>query len=166
MAKQSKVKQLLATSGAQLRRLREKGVVLTFPSGNAYRVTLPSPGTLLRRGHLPNPLLSFVVDAFYNGVTNAKYEAFVSSKERQEDALAMLESLKTVCAAMFMQPQIVDDPQGDDEISIDDLPIIDQEWALRLLFAPVNEVLPFRGEQETDVERVPQAQDVPQDAQP
>lgn len=161
MAKQSKATELLVTTGAQLRRVREQGIVLTFPSGNNYRVTLPSPGTLLRRGHLPNPLLSFVVDAFYNGVTASKYEAFVAPKERQEDALAMLDSLKTVCQAMFMEPKIVDEPQADNEISSDDLPIVDQEWALRLLFAPVSEVLPFRGEQEADVERVSQAQDVP-----
>lgn len=163
-ARSTTAAQLLVTSGAALRKVREEGVVLTFPSGNNYRVTLPSPGTLLRRGHLPNPLLSFVVDAFYNGVTVAKYEAFVATKERQEDALAMLDSLRVVCQAMLMQPKIVDEPQGDDEISIDDLPIMDQEWALRLLFAPVSEVLPFRGEQAADVVSVARPEDVPQAA--
>src|SRR5678815_920277 len=151
--------QLLATSGAALRSLREKGVVLTFPSENNYRVCLPGAAGMLKRGNLPNPLLSFVVDAFYNGPSQNKWDAFLSPKDKEEDALALLDSLKVVCQAMFMEPRIVDEPSAPDECSIDDIPMADRVWAFRLLFAPVNEVQPFRGQQETHVASVPEPQD-------
>lgn len=158
----SQAEQLLATSGAAMRQLREKGIVLTFPSGNNYRICMPGAAGMLRRGNLPNPLLAFVVDAFYNGMTPQKYGDFLSAKDRADDAVAMLDSLKAVCEAMFMQPRIVDDPQSDDECTIDDVPLDDREWAFRLMFYPIKEVQPFRGEQETHVASVAVPQDVPQ----
>jgi hypothetical protein len=54
----SQAEQLLATSGAAMRQLREKGVVLTFPSGYSYRVCMPGAAGMLKRGNLPNPLLA------------------------------------------------------------------------------------------------------------
>lgn len=152
--------QILATSGVALRQLREKGVVLTFPSGNNYRVCLPGAAGMLKRGNLPNPLLSFVVDAFYNGPSQAKWDTFLAAKEKEEDALALLASLKVVCQAMFMEPRIVDEPQADDESAIEDVPMSDQLWAFRLMFAPVEEVRPFRPQQEAAVASVAVPQDV------
>lgn len=161
-AKPTTPAQLLATSGVALRSLREKGVVLTFPSGNNYRVCLPGADGMLGRGNMPNPLLSFVVDAFYNGPSQAKWDAFLSPKDKEEDALALLASLKVVCEAMFMEPRVVDEPSAPDECSIDDVPMADRIWAFRLLFAPVNEVQPFRSESQTHVASVPEPQDVSQ----
>lgn len=163
--KAATVKELLATSGMALRSLREKGVVLTFPSENNYRVCLPGAAGMLKRGNLPNPLLSFVVDAFYNGPSQSKWDAFLSPKDKEGDALALLASLKVVCEAMFMEPRVVDEPSAPDECSIEDIPMADRVWAFRLLFAPVNEVQPFRGQQETHVASIPEPQDVPATAQ-
>jgi hypothetical protein len=161
----SQAEQLLATSGAAMRQLREKGVVLTFPSGYSYRVCMPGAAGMLKRGNLPNPLLAFVVDAFYNGMTPEKYQTFLSAKDRAEDVLATLDALKVVCEAMFMEPRIVDEPQSDDECTIDDVPIDDREWAFRMMFYPVKEVHPFRGEQKVDVASVPETQDVSREAE-
>lgn len=153
--------QLLATSGAALRTLREKGIVLTFPSGNNYRVCLPGAAGMLRRGNLPNPLLSFVTSMFYNPSIE-KYDAFLATKDDPADALALMESFKVTCEAMFLDPMIVDTPQADNEAAIEDIPLEDQVWAFRLLFAPVEAVYPFRGESKADVVGVQRPETVTQ----
>lgn len=151
---------LAPTPATELRRLREEGVVLGFPSGNHYRITLPGIDGMLARGDMPNPLLTFVVDAFYNGTTQDKYNAFFAPKEQQEDALALFQSLKVICQAMFLEPRVVDVIEGDDEVTIADIPLGDRQWAFRLLFAPVEEVYPFRGESAPDVGRLPRVETV------
>lgn len=155
----SKAKELLVTSGKQMREGREQGVVLPFPSGNNYRVRIIGADGLLKRGNLPNPLQAFAADAFYAGVTEDKYDAFMSPKQDDGAVLGFVESLATVCEAMFMEPRVVADPQGDDEIMAEDLPLTDRMWAFRLAFAPAETLYPFRRQQRDDVESVHETQD-------
>lgn len=155
-------KELLATSAAKMRAAREVGAVLLFPSGNSYRVRVPTPAEMLRRGNLPNPLLSFVVDAFYNDLTQEKYDKFLGASDKAEDALALADSLKAICQAMFLDPRVADNPTADDEVLIFDVPLSDQLWAFRLFCAPMEVLYPFRAEPQTDVVSVAGAQDVPQ----
>lgn len=56
------VPELLVTQGKAMRALREQGIVLTFPSGNNYRVRVPGAAGLLRRANMPNILVSYVHD--------------------------------------------------------------------------------------------------------
>lgn len=158
-------KTLLVTSGKAMRAGREQGAVLPFPSGNNYRVRIPGAAGLLKRGNLPNPLMRFVVDAFYNGVTEDKYQAFLSPQESGDGARELVESLRAICEEMFMEPRVVAEPQGDDEATADDIPLMDRMWAFRLAFAPSEVLYPFRGEQAADVESVPQTQDNAQAAE-
>lgn len=155
-------KELEVTVGATLRKAREAGAVVPFPSGNNYRVRIPGAAGMLKRGNLPNPLLSFALDAFYSGVTEEKYDAFLSAQERSEGALDLIASLRAVCQEMFMEPRVVDNPQADNEIAIDDVPLQDQLWAFRLAFAPSEVLYPFRDEPQADVVSVLESQDVPQ----
>lgn len=161
----SNTEQLVVTSGKALREGREKGTVLPFPSGHNYRVRIPGADGLLKRGNLPNPLLRFVVDAFYQGVTEEKYQAFLSPQESGDSARELIESLRAVCEAMFMEPRVVETPEADDELTAADLPLMDRMWAFRLAFAPAEVLYPFRGEQTTPVESVPQTQDSTQAAE-
>lgn len=153
------------TSGRAMREMREAGMVLPFPSGNYYRVRSVGAPRLLRRGKLPNVLLSFVTDAIWNGMDEEKLDKFRTLQEREELGLEFLDSLRIVCEEMFMEPRIVENPQADDEISIEDLAIIDQWVAFERAFGLVREYLPFRPEPATDVAVVAQLEDVPQASQ-
>lgn len=158
----SEDQELKPTLGSTLRAMREHGVVLPFPSGNNYRVRVVGAARLLRRSNLPNVLLSFVIDAIYKGVTADKIDAFMSLQEQAQHALEFLDSLRICCEEVFLEPRIVEKPQADDEISIDDLSLVDQSWAFDLAFGFARELRPFRPEQESDVVSLPVTQDVPQ----
>lgn len=159
--------ELLVTQGKQMRAMREQGVVLTFPSGNNYRVRVPGASGLLKRGNLPNILISYASEMFYEGDKDGKrYEAFLAPSDKSERALETLESFKVVCQEMFLEPRVVDKPQADDEITIDDLSPQDQTWAFWLCFMEAKTLDSFRPQQAPDVVGVAQPQDISQAAQP
>ena len=156
--------ELLVTLGAKMREMREQGAVTPFPSGNNYRVRTVGAAHLLRRGNLPNILLSYVIDAIYNGVTDEKMDVFMALQEREEHARDFLKSLQIICEEIFMEPRVVENPQADNEISIDDIALVDQGWAFKLAFAPAEALRPFRPEPQADVVSIPESENVPQAA--
>jgi len=154
--------ELKPTLGKQMRQMREQGVVLPFPSGNNYRVRVVGAAALLRRGSLPNVLLSFVNEAIYGGVTADRIDAFMTLRDKEEHNIEFLDSLKVCCEEVFLEPRIVDEPTTDDEMSIADVPLVDQAWAFDLAFGFARELRPFRPEQEANVVSLPVAENVPQ----
>lgn len=158
--------ELLVTQGKKMRAMREEGIILTFPSGNNYRVRLVGAAALLKRGNLPNILISFIHDVLYEGDPGGKkYEAFIAPSESSERDLELLASFEVVCEAMFMEPKIVKSPSADDEISIDELSVTDQAWAFWLAFLEVKALEFFRQQQAPDVVSVDEPQDVPSEAE-
>lgn len=156
---------ILATQGKAMRQMREHGITLQFPSGNHYRVRVPGAAGLLKRGNLPNALVNYCVDLLYSGDPEGKkYEAFNAPSDKEERAQEILASYEAVCKEMFLEPRVVDEPQADDEISIDDLSLQDRNWAFWLAFLEVDALKAFRPQQAADVERVDEPQDVPQAA--
>lgn len=157
--------QLAVTQGKAMREMREQGIVLAFPSGNYYRVRNPTAAGLLRRGNLPNVLLTFVMDAFYNGGTQEKVDQFLSAQEKEENVLALMDSFRVICEEMFLDPRVVDNPKADNEVTMMDVPLVDQVWAFQLTFVPAEELYPFRPQPQPDVVSVPRPEDVSQAAQ-
>lgn len=149
-------------SGKLMRATREEGVILAFPSGNNYRVRMPYVSELLKRGNMPNPLIAFIADAFYSGGSEEKYSAYLKQDGGKEGVTTVVDSLRVICEAMFIEPSIVETPQADNECTIADIPLIDQMWAFRVVFVPAEEVYPFRRQQKTTVERVQRLESVPQ----
>lgn len=160
----TKLKPEMPTLGKTMRKAREEGFSLLFPSGNRYRVRFPTAASLLKRGDLPNPLLKFVTDAYYSGVTQVKFDAFMAAQEQAEAALEMDASSKVICQAMFLEPKVVDNPEADDEVTIDDIPPEDQNWAFQLAFMRAQLLAPFRDEQAIAVASIPKAENVSQTA--
>lgn len=144
-----------------MRAAREKGVELLFPSGNTYRVRRPTAAGMLRRGDLPNPLLAFLVDVFYNGANSGKVDEFLSAQDKRENALGTMESLRVVCEEAFLDPRIVAFPDSDADVTIDDVPMEDQVWMFQATFLGVNDLRPFRNESPIAVESVPGTENVP-----
>lgn len=155
------VQELQPSSGKVMREIREKGIVLPFPSGESYRVRNLALGKLLRRGKLPNVLTAFVIDAIYNGLSNQKIADFLALREQEENALAFMESMQIICEEMFIEPRVVANPQADDELTIDDIPIVDQGWAFDRAFRVARDLRPFRPQPSLDVVSVPDDENVP-----
>jgi hypothetical protein len=154
-------KQLQPTLGKVIRDKHNQGAVVPFPSGNNYRVQRPTAGQLLRRGDLPNPLMAFLLNVFYEGATPQKVDNFLATQERRESAVAVVDSFRIVCEAGFLEPRIVAQPQTDDEVTIDAIPEQDQAWWFRATFLGVDAFRPFPSQQETGVDSVPEVKDTP-----
>lgn len=94
-------------------------------------------------------------------------EPVADDPTRLKEAMAGLENLERVCdivcRAAFVNPRIVDDPQGDNEIGIDDIDLPDKIHVLTLSLRGAAALKHFRYQPETDVEPVPDEQG---DAQP
>jgi len=156
---------LPVTSGSEWRRNREEGELIQLPySGKLVRLRTVRPDMLLRLGKIPNPLSALMVDIIYGTTEDDRLDRFLDTQEGVEAALDMLESLRVVCTAAFIQPRIVDDPVGDDEISIDDLELSDRSYIFRLSFIPAEALKTFRYKPPSDVEVMENGAGVPQPA--
>lgn len=152
---------LKPTLGRDLRRGREEGVVLPFPSGNAYRIAPVSLDVLLKSGRIPDLLTPFAVSVIMEGIDSKLDEL---EKRMQPDAILdeateWLAFVDLICEASFLEPRIVDDPQADDEIAIVDLPFVDRGHAMLLALQPIEVLRRFRDEEAASLESVPDGED-------
>jgi hypothetical protein len=137
------------TTGAEWRKTRENGVEVTLPSGHTAALRNINLAALLVKGVIPDPLTGTVMELINGGKTAERMKP-----EQMLRATAALQ--EAVCKLAFVNPKVVDEPQTDNEIHIDDVAFIDQEFVLRLLQTPV-EVLAksqFLQEQSPTVEPV------------
>lgn len=143
---------LSPTSGAQWRKNREEGELIQLPfSGYLVSIRTVQPDALLRLGKIPQVLSSLVLDVIYDRGDDDKFEKFLTTPEDQQEALQMLESLRVVCTAALLSPRIVENPQADDEISIEDMDLGDRSFIFRLAFAPAEALTTFRYKPPSDV---------------
>lgn len=134
------------------RKERQEGIPQTLISGVEVRMRSVSPDKLLRGGSLPDVLTPLVVRSLYEDVRE-ELDAFTfTQREDAAEALRMIDSVNVVCQEALVWPRIVDDPQNEDEISIDDLSLSDRMWIFRLAFMPAEVLSSFRYQQEGDVE--------------
>ena len=95
-----------------------------------------------------------VMKLLYGPMTPEEYQAFFTLSERKEHAIDLTESLRIVCTAALLQPKIVDDPQADDEISIDDLEDGEQRFIFDLALLEATQLSRFCERQAGHVEPV------------
>jgi hypothetical protein len=154
---------LPVTSGSEWLKNREEGELVQLPySGRLVRVRTVRPDMLLRQGKIPNPLATLMVNMIYS--KGGELDAFLNDQENIDAAMEMLESLRVVCTAGLVAPRIVDDPVGDDEISIDDIELPDRSFIFRLVFVRADALKNFRYKPPTDVEIVANGAGDPQPA--
>jgi hypothetical protein len=158
---------LPVTPAFEFRSVRERGEKITIKStGRIVRMRTVKPAYLLRLGKIPDPLSELVMGILYGKITSAQYEAFFDIAERKENAVELTESLRIVCTAALVEPRIVDDPQADNEIHIDDLEDREQRYIFDLALLEATDLSRFRRQQETDVEPVSQSETNEQQAEP
>lgn len=133
------------TSGREWRKPREEGYVITLPS-SGYSVRLrpvPLP-TLVVQGKIPDTISPLAAEALWGADEDDKRDA-------KELLTATMELYDFVCRAAFVEPKIVDEPQGDDEISIDDVDFYDKQAVFNAALAPGAALRNFRDQQGRNV---------------
>lgn len=157
------MEELPVSSGKEWRQNREKGELIQLPfSGRFVRIRTVRPDSLIRLGKIPNVLTTLVLNMIYDRGEEDKFEQFLTSAESREEALEMLESLRIVCVASMIEPKIVENPQKDDEIAIDDLDLGDRSYIFRLAFVPAEALSTFRAKSPSDVAVVANGEGDPQ----
>jgi hypothetical protein len=123
------------------------------------------PSVLLEHGQIPDPLTDLVIKIMYGTITPQQYREFFDVTERRDHAIELAKSLRIVCTAALLDPVIVDDPQADNEIHIDDLEDGEQRYIFDLALLEATRLSKFRHEQETALEPVPPSEEYEQQAE-
>jgi hypothetical protein len=122
---------------ADVRAMSENGVPIPLTSVPDARLRHVAPFHLIRRHkEMPALLTAFVLKTYSHGIAQEDYDALFAPRESPEEALEMLAALEIVCKQGFAYPKIVDEVQGEGEITIDDITVFDQMLAMRLMFLP------------------------------
>ena len=151
---------LQVTSGQQWRKVREEGELVPLPSGHVVRLRTVGVETLIRRGRIPQGLLAIVADALMGGAGTLPVPQTV---EEMKDHLEFYES---ACIEAFVSPRIVETPQAEDEISIEDVSLEDLFVVVSLLNKPVRELIRFREEQARNVGNLQHGDGIRPEAEP
>ena len=123
------------TRGSEWRKQRREGYLIPLTSGNVARLRPVALDVLLKQGRIPDFLTSAVSELLFEG--NPK------SKDMAQYTSDMLELMNVICIAAFVEPRIVEDPQGEDEIGIDDLHLKDKAQVMSLVTEPANVLRAF-----------------------
>jgi hypothetical protein len=115
-----------------------------MPSGN--RVILRPFGwsLLLRKGRIPNVLLPIV-----NDILDGKQVSIPTTT--LDEKKAFYELLDDLCYVAYVHPRVVDDPQAEDEVSVDDIEDDDKLFLWTMIGAGISQMRSFRPEQVIDL---------------
>ena len=155
------------TRGTDWRKAREEGFILTLPSGNAARIRPVALDVLLRNGEIPDLLTPFVAQMVYEGVDTGELDKLLSVEKLTESSTEMLTLIDAVVTAAFVEPHIVENPQADDEIAIEDVELADRGTVFSLAVLPANDLRRFLERQAPGLEVAPDGDgDGPEAEQP
>ena len=143
------------TRGIDWRKPREEGFLLALPSGNTVRIRSVALDVLLRQGKVPDLLTPFIAKTIYDGVDTKQLDEMLSIENLAEQSDEMLALIDAICVAAFLEPRIVDDPQAEDEISIEDVELADRGTVFSLAMLPANDLRRFLERQAPSLEPVP-----------
>lgn len=134
------------TSGRAWRKAREEGYIITLPSGNVAKLRPVALDVLITSGKLPDLLTPIAARTLWTEDSPQKIA------EQAELAQGYAELVNVIVPAAFLSPRIVDSPQADDEISLDDLDFTDKVAVFNLCTAPAAALETFRNQQAANVD--------------
>lgn len=136
------------TSARVWREPREKGFVVTLPSGNVARMRPVALDVMIQDGTLPDLLSPIAAKALW---TETEVEKI---GEIGELAVGMAELFGQVCKSAFLEPCIVDDVEdlGDGEIALADVSFDDKAFVFQLAIQPAQILRKFCEQQARNVE--------------
>jgi hypothetical protein len=148
-------KLLRPTAGSAWRQPRTEGYVKQLPSGNVARLRPVSPDQLLTTGEVPDILTPLVVRMLFEGADGSELSQLSDPSAVVQNAGATVQLFNTICRLAFVEPRIVADPQGDDEISINDVPLLDRGFVFQLVTQPAEVLRDFMFPESGTVAAVP-----------
>jgi len=142
------------TPGNEWRKPREEGYVIKLiTSGNTVRLRPVALDMLIASGSIPDILTPAAAKILWDGPDAGLIAA------RSEIDHEFIDLVNVVVPAAMLYPRVVDTPQADDEISLDDLDFSDKVAIYQLAIQPAAVLRRFRDQQATDVELVRDGQD-------
>lgn len=130
------------TPGSEWRRARQEGEVIRLPSGNYARIRPVALDRLILSGQLPNLLIPYAARMLWEPITTREIA------EETEQAKGYAELVNIIVPAALLSPRVVDNPQGEDEIGLDDLDFDDKAMIFQLSTASAEALRSFRRQQE------------------
>jgi hypothetical protein len=135
---------LKVTSAKEWRKPREEGFIVPLPSGFMPRLRMVGIEELVRRGTIPDDLTSLAAEMVYE--KNAAVEIVRSLGK------GAIDFLNLVVASAFIEPKVSFEAElKDDEISIDDIDLMDKQAVFAFVTGPTQALRLFRLQQEFDV---------------
>lgn len=145
---------LTPTPGSAWRKPREQGEIVTLPSGNVARLRPVAVDALLAAGRIPDLLSGIAAKALWTETGTA------SIAEQAEQAKGFADLINLIVPLAMLEPRVVDAPEGDGEISLDDVEFSDKIAIFQLATGGSTLLRTFRRDQEKRLAVVPDGEDV------
>lgn len=129
-------------------RVARQGVVKELPSGRRVRLRPVDVSLLLLEGDIPDLLTPVVLTMFY-GVGDVKDNPVASVLGTTRDEWPVI---NLICRVAFVEPRIVDEPQADDEIAIEDIDFLDRRATYVMVTQGLDALRRFRFQPVADLE--------------
>lgn len=129
------------TSGKTWRSPRLEGVVIPLPSGNMARIRPVALDMMVASGKIPDLLAPIAAKTLWTEIDTDEIG------DVKELATGMVNLFNVVCKAAFVEPRVVDEPQADDEITLEDIAFQDKATVFQLAIGPARHLELFRQEQ-------------------
>jgi hypothetical protein len=155
---------LKETPATAWRQEREVGFLYTLPSGRVARLRPVSLAGLIRTGKIPNLLIPIVARLLWAQV--GQIDARPAEVKEAEEQAHFIELVAAIVPAAVLYPKIVDNPQAQDEISIDDLTFADQLALYTIAKMPAEVLELFRQEQSATLANLPKSEAISTIAEP
>lgn len=138
------------TSAKEWREPREKGFIVTLPSGNVARIRPVALDVMIQDGTLPDLLSPLAAKSLW---TETEIEDIGNVAEL---ATGMADLFGYVCRASLLDPRIADDAEdlGDGEIALADVSFDDKASIFQLAIQSAQVLRKFCEQQAADVELI------------
>lgn len=157
----------IPTSGKEWRKAREEGFPFRLDSGRMVRLRPVSLAALIRRGDIPNLLIPVVADMLWRkSRTDDRTAEQMAADDSAEEEKWFFDLSGVIIRDCLVAPRVVDNPQADDEISLDDISFSDQLAIYRFAKLPAEVLEMFLPQQNGDVATLPAGEDIQPTPQP
>lgn len=130
----------MATSGKEWRKAREEGFEIRLPSGNVADLRPVEADFFLRVGRIPDALAPLINEM----ISGVAYKLEIPPVEQLEKGREWIGFLNELCTYAFVTPKVVEAPQADDEISVDDICYLDKYAVYQNFTLPAHKLKTFR----------------------
>lgn len=141
------INDMTITSAQERHKKRDVGIEIRFPEYEDWVAIRPMDESFFfKHGMIPDFLAPFINEMIATG------QAKMPTVEKNEEWLKFLDDLVRFA---YVNPKVVDDPQADNEISIDEVGYADKCFLYGLFGRPAHILRAFRDQQAKPVATVP-----------